>query len=63
LVNSLIEPIDPSAGKVLGRKRIILDRQRIRAMHASGQSVRTIAATVGISKSLVANIVGNQARQ
>jgi DNA invertase Pin-like site-specific DNA recombinase len=47
-------------GKVLGRKRIILDREKIRAMHASGQSVRAIAAEVGVSKSLVANIVGNQ---
>jgi DNA invertase Pin-like site-specific DNA recombinase len=44
-------------GKVLGRKRIILDRERIREMHAAGQSVRAIAAQVGISKSLVANIV------
>ncbi len=26
-------------------------------MHASGQSVRAIAAAVGVSKSLVANIV------
>ena len=44
-------------GKVLGRKRIILDREKICAMHASGQSVRAIAADVGISKSLVANIL------
>jgi DNA invertase Pin-like site-specific DNA recombinase len=44
-------------GKVLGRKRIILDREKIRAMHVAGQSVRAIAATVGISKSLVANIL------
>jgi DNA invertase Pin-like site-specific DNA recombinase len=46
-------------GKVLGRKRIIVDRDRIRAMHASGQSVRAIAAAVGISKSLVANILNS----
>src|SRR5437870_5172203 len=46
-------------GKVLGRKRIILDREKIRAMHAGGQSVRAIAAEVGISKSLVANIVSS----
>jgi len=45
-------------GKVLGRKRLILDREKIRAMHASGQSVRAIGAEVGVSKSLVANIVG-----
>ena len=44
-------------GKVLGRKRIILDRETIRTMHAGGQSVRAIAAEVGVSKSLVANIV------
>src|SRR5437773_11244130 len=45
-------------GKVLGRKRIILDREKVRTMHAAGQSVRAIAAEIGISKSLVANIVG-----
>ena len=49
-------------GKVLGRKRIIVDRERIRTMHAAGDSVRKIAGKVGVSKSLVANIVGNQAR-
>ncbi len=43
-------------GKVLGRKRIIRGREKIRTMHANGQSVRVIAAKVGISKSLVANI-------
>jgi DNA invertase Pin-like site-specific DNA recombinase len=44
-------------GKTLGRKRIIVDRERIRAMHASGDSVRVIATKVGVSKSLVANIL------
>jgi DNA invertase Pin-like site-specific DNA recombinase len=44
-------------GKVLGRKRIILDREKIRAMRADGLSVREIAAKLGVSKSLVANIV------
>src|SRR5438093_9447908 len=44
-------------GKVLGRKRIILDREKIRTMHANGQSVRAIAAQVGVSKSLVSNIL------
>src|SRR5215470_14397069 len=44
-------------GKVLGRKRIILDREMIRTMHAAGQSLRAIAAEVGISKSLVSNIL------
>jgi DNA invertase Pin-like site-specific DNA recombinase len=46
-------------GKILGRKRIILDREKIRTMHAAGQSLRAIAAEVGISKSLVANILAN----
>jgi DNA invertase Pin-like site-specific DNA recombinase len=44
-------------GKVLGRKRIVLDREKVRAMHAAGESVRAIAARLGISKSLVANIL------
>ena len=44
-------------GKVLGRKCIILDREKIRTMHAGGQSVRAIAAEVGVSKSLIANIL------
>jgi len=47
-------------GKVLGRKRIIVDRDKIRAMHANGQSVRVIAAEIGISKSLVANILSSR---
>src|SRR6516164_9645432 len=50
-------------GKILGRKRIILDREKIRTMHAAGQSIRTIAAEVGISKSLVANILAKAAAQ
>jgi DNA invertase Pin-like site-specific DNA recombinase len=50
-------------GKVLGRKRIILDRERIRTMHAAGQSVRAIASQIGISKSLVANIIAKAAGQ
>jgi DNA invertase Pin-like site-specific DNA recombinase len=45
------------AGKILGRKRIIVDREKIRQMNAKGQSIRAIAAQVGISKSLVANIL------
>jgi DNA invertase Pin-like site-specific DNA recombinase len=47
-------------GKVLGRKRIIVDREKIRTMHASGESVRTIGAKLGVSKSLVANILATQ---
>jgi DNA invertase Pin-like site-specific DNA recombinase len=49
-------------GKVLGRKRIIVDRDKIRAMRANGQSVRAIATEVGISKSLVANILNSHKR-
>src|SRR6516164_2110873 len=44
-------------GKVLGRKRIIMDREKVRTMHAAGQSVRTIAATLGVSKSLIGNVL------
>jgi DNA invertase Pin-like site-specific DNA recombinase len=44
-------------GKILGRKRIILDREKIRTMHATGQSVRAIADTMGVSKSLIGNIL------
>jgi DNA invertase Pin-like site-specific DNA recombinase len=33
-------------GKTLGRKRIILDRERIKAMRADGHSVRAIAAAL-----------------
>src|SRR5437016_1691915 len=47
-------------GKVLGRKRLILDREKIRTMHAAGESVRAIAAKIGVSKSLVANILASQ---
>jgi DNA invertase Pin-like site-specific DNA recombinase len=49
-------------GKVLGRKRIIVDRDKIRAMHGTGQSVRAIATEVDISKSLVANILNSHNR-
>src|SRR5947209_11836044 len=50
-------------GKILGRKRIILDREKIRTMHAAGQSVRAIAAKLNVSKSLVANILAKPAAQ
>src|SRR5262245_51311037 len=43
-------------GKVLGRKRIIVDRETMRRMHDNGKT-REIAAAVGISKSLVGNIL------
>jgi DNA invertase Pin-like site-specific DNA recombinase len=44
-------------GTVLGRKRIILDREKVRTMHAKGLTVRAIAAKLGVSKSLVSNIL------
>jgi DNA invertase Pin-like site-specific DNA recombinase len=47
-------------GKILGRKRIILDREEVRAMHAAGQSVRAIAASMGVSKSLIGNILAER---
>jgi DNA invertase Pin-like site-specific DNA recombinase len=47
-------------GKILGRKRIILNREKVRAMHAAGQSVRTIAVTMGVSKSLIGNILAER---
>ena len=46
-----------SAMKHLVYGRIILDREKIRTMHANGESVRAIAAQVGVSKSLIANIL------
>jgi DNA invertase Pin-like site-specific DNA recombinase len=44
-------------GKALGRPKVIVDRDKVRAMHANGHTVRAIAAKVGVSKSLVANII------
>jgi DNA invertase Pin-like site-specific DNA recombinase len=44
-------------GKALGRPKVILDREKVRTMHANGETVRAIAAKVGVSKSLVANIL------
>jgi DNA invertase Pin-like site-specific DNA recombinase len=46
-------------GKVLGRKPIIVDREKLRTMRANGESVRAIATAFGISKSLVANILNS----
>jgi DNA invertase Pin-like site-specific DNA recombinase len=45
-------------GKTLGRKRAIVDREKVRTMHAvEGLGVRAIAEQMGVSKSLVANIL------
>jgi DNA invertase Pin-like site-specific DNA recombinase len=46
-------------GKTLGRPRVILNREKIRAMHANGHTVRAIAEKVGVSKSLVSNILND----
>jgi transposase len=46
---------DPYFVRTVRRK--ILDRDKVRTMHAGGQSVREIAAKVGVSKSLIANIL------
>jgi DNA invertase Pin-like site-specific DNA recombinase len=44
-------------GKALGRPKVILDREKIRTMHANGQTVRAISEKMGVSKSLVSNIL------
>src|SRR2546428_7126743 len=46
-------------GKGVGGERIIIDREKIRTMHSSGQSVRTVAAEVGVAKSLVPESLKN----
>jgi DNA invertase Pin-like site-specific DNA recombinase len=49
-------------GKTLGRPRAILNREKVRTMHAQGHTVRAIAAKVGVSKSLVSNILTRSTR-
>jgi len=44
-------------GKTLGRPRVILDRDKVRQLHKQGNSVRTIATELGLSKSTVHTIV------
>ena len=43
----------------LGRKRLVVDREKIRAMAAGGMSVRAIAEKVGISHGSAHRIVTN----
>ena len=45
------------AGKILGRPKIVIDRQTVRELYKAGNSVRTIAAEMGLTKSTVHNIV------
>ena len=44
-------------GKTLGRPRVIVDRDRVRQLHGEGNSVRIIAAELGLTKSTVHSIV------
>jgi DNA invertase Pin-like site-specific DNA recombinase len=44
-------------GKQLGRRRVIVDREKVRTLHAAGNSLRTIATEMGLTKSTVFNIV------
>ena len=44
-------------GKIFGRPKIIVDREKVRALHQAGESCRAIAAAMGLTKSTVFNIV------
>jgi DNA invertase Pin-like site-specific DNA recombinase len=44
-------------GKQLGRPKIIVDRETVRKLYAAGNSVRTLAAEMGLSKSMVHSVV------
>ena len=44
-------------GKALGRPRVIVDRDKVRQLHGQGNSVRIIAAQLGLTKSTVHSIV------
>ncbi len=44
-------------GKQLGRRRVIVDRERVRELYQAGSSVRAIATALGLTKSTVHNIV------
>ena len=44
-------------GKTLGRPRVIVDREKVRQLHGQGNSVRIIAAQLGLTKSTVHSIV------
>jgi DNA invertase Pin-like site-specific DNA recombinase len=44
-------------GKTLGRPRVIVDREKVRHLQGQGNSVRIIAAQLGLTKSTVHSIV------
>ena len=44
-------------GKQLGRPKVIIDRDKVRQLHSEGNSVRTIATQLGLTKSTVHSIV------
>jgi DNA invertase Pin-like site-specific DNA recombinase len=44
-------------GKVFARPKIIVDREKVRMLHQAGNSCRSIAAAMGLTKSTVFNIV------
>jgi DNA invertase Pin-like site-specific DNA recombinase len=44
-------------GKQLGRRRVVVDREKVRELHKAGHSTRMIAAGMGLTKSTVFNIV------
>jgi hypothetical protein len=51
-----------AAAQRLGLPTVVVDREKIRAMSVEGESVRSIATTMRVSKSLVANVLKEQAR-
>jgi DNA invertase Pin-like site-specific DNA recombinase len=44
-------------GKTFGRPKIVVDREKVRTLHQADESVRAIAAAMGLTKSTVFNIV------
>jgi hypothetical protein len=44
-------------GKQLGRRRDVVDREKVRMLYAAENSLRTIATQMGPTKSTVFNIV------
>ena len=40
-----------------GRPRVIVDREKVRELHGQGNSIRIIAAQLGLTKSTVHSIV------
>ncbi len=46
-------------GKKLGRPKVEVDPEQVKALHAKGSSTRAIAAKLGLTKSTAANLVKN----